>query len=282
MSAALVAADGTPLAWYGWGVAASRGVVVLVHGLGEHLGRHRIVAERLAAAGWRVVGADLRGHGRSGGPRGHVARFDDYLDDLLLVWSAAGREGVGRPLVLLGHSLGALVALRLVERRRLHDLAGLVLSGIGLLPTVRLPAWKRVLSRIGRWVAPRLPVANEIDPAALSCDPAVQRAYVEDPLVHRVVTPGWFREFEAARRAALAEAARVTVPVLLVHGGADAIVSAEGTRRLAQALTGAEVTLRVYPAARHEVLTDPTCAESLADLEAWLDRVGARPLQHAS
>ncbi len=272
MSVTLAAADGTSLACYRWSPAgpAPRGAAVIVHGLGEHLGRHRALAERLAGAGWLVLGCDLRGHGRSGGARGHVARFDDYLDDLMLVLASARQAAPGLPLLLVGHSLGALIALRFVERRRVPDLGGLVLSGIGLRPVLRAPAWKRVIGHVGVWIAPRLAVDNEIDPAALSRDPDIQRAYLDDALVHRVVTPRWFREFETARRAALADAARVSVPVLLVHGEADAIVSAEGSRRLAEALSGAEVTLRVYPGARHEVFTDPACPEALADLETWV------------
>lgn len=282
MSPSLVAADGTPLATYRWGTPGGSGTVVLVHGLGEHIGRHHRLAERIASAGWLVYGADLRGHGRSGGRRGHVARFGEYLDDLSLVLAAARAEGGARPVVLAGHSLGALIALRLVETRRVAELLGLVLSGIGLEPVLRVPRWKRLAGRIGAWICPRLPVSNEIDPRALSRDEAVCEAYVRDPLVHRTVTPAWFREFEGARRTALRDAGSVTVPVLLVHGEADGLVSAEGSRRLAAALGGAAVTLRIYPGARHEVFTDSRCPEALADVEAWLAGLVARATRRAS
>lgn len=282
MTPSLVAADGTPLASYAWGAPGGRGTVVLVHGLGEHLGRHRLLAERLAAAGWLVVGADLRGHGLSGGPRGHVARFGDYLDDLTLVVAAARAQGGGRPIVLVGHSLGALVALRLVETRRMRDLLGLALSGVGLEPLLAVPWWKLALGRVGAWLCPRLPVSSDIPAWMLSRDPAVCEAYADDLLAHRVVTPAWFREFEEARRAAMREAGSVAIPVLLLHGEADPLVSVEGSRRLAAALTAAPSTLRVYPGARHEVFTDPQCQEALSDLEAWMSGLESDAVRRAS
>lgn len=284
MTGSLVAADGTSLAWYRRDPSGRtpRSVAVLVHGLGEHVGRHGELVAHLVRAGIAVVGADLRGHGRSGGPRGHVARFDDYLDDLGLVVSAARQSPRGAPLWLVGHSLGALIVLRLVEQRRVPGLAGIVLSAIGIDPILPVPAWKRLLGRVGAWLAPRLPVDAGIRARMLSRDPAVQDRYDGDPLVHRVATPGWYREFEAARRDALAGAARVSVPVLLVHGEADPIASVEGSRRLAGALTGADVTLRVYPGARHEVFTDPECGDAPGDVERWMLDVERRRLRRAS
>lgn len=246
------------------------------------MGRHAAPIAHLVRAGLCVAGADLRGHGGSGGPRGHVARFDDYLDDLGLVVSTVRQSLPGAPLWLVGHSLGALIALRLVERRRVPGLLGLVLSGAGIDPVLPVPMWKRLLGRVGAWLAPRLPIDNGIHAPLLSPDPAVQHRYREDPLVHRVVTPRWFEEFEAARRAALADAPRVSVPILLVHGEADGIVSVDGSRRLAAALTGASATLRVYPGARHEVFTDPGCAGALSDLERWMLDVERRTARRAS
>jgi acylglycerol lipase len=276
MTVRLAAGDGTPLAVARWAPPGRPvGAVVLVHGLGEHLGRYHALAGRLAAGGRLVLGADLRGHGGSGGARGHVERFDDYLDDLALVLGAAREGAGGRPRVLVGHSLGALVALRFVETRGAGGLAGLVLSGIGLAPTVAVPWWKRVVGRVGDRVCPRVPFDNEIDPRGLASDPAVGEAFRTDPLAHRVVTPRWFRQFERARARALADAARVRLPVLILHGRDDPIVSWRGAEALARAMTSADVTLRVYPGSRHEVFNDPA-ATALADLEAWLAAVEAR------
>lgn len=291
-SFAITAADGTPLAGLRWRSTAgpARQAVVLVHGFGEHLGRHSALAERLAGRGRLVLGADLRGHGRSGGRRGHVERFDEYLEDLDRLVGEAGREaGASARVVLVGHSLGALIALRHAETRpapprralegpgRLESgppaVAGLVLSGIGLRLAVAVPWWKRLAGRVCDRLLPTLAFETGIDAEALSTDPAVCAAYRDDPLVHRLVTARWYGAFEAARAAARADAGRVRCPVLILHGLDDRIADVDGSRRLARALTGVPVRLRLYPGARHEVFTDPACPEVLGDLEAWLLRL---------
>ncbi len=291
--------------------AAARLPVVLVHGIGEHLGRHRVLAERLAAGGRLVVGADLRGHGRSQGPRGHVERFDDYLDDLDLVVAQAcgkalavcGGTGAAPPPVLFGHSLGALIVLRYAARRfaaaaddprrapgrnagagraachrEVLPPAGLVLASIGLQVAVTVPRWKRLVGRMCERLVPTLPFRTGIDPEALSTDAGVAKAYREDPLAHGVVTPRWYAAYETARTTALVEAGAIRCPVLVLHGLADRIADADGSRRLAGALHQADVTLRLYPCARHELFNDPAAWEAFDHLEAWLQRLeGAVP-----
>lgn len=314
----VVAADGTRLAGFRWwpasgltpvapGPAAGARAslpVVIVHGVGEHLGRHRALAERLAAAGRLVVGADLRGHGRSEGRRGHVEHFDDYLDDLDLVVAEGCREtgasaGAARAPVLLGHSLGALIVLRHAERRfarasrgtrrgaaghrervgpadRADEVpapAGLVLASIGLQVTVAVPWWKLVVGRLCERLLPTLTFRTGIDPEVLSTDPGVAKAYREDPLAHSAITPRWYTAYEAARAVALAEADAIRCPVLVLHGLDDRIADAEGSRRLALALRQTDVTLRFYRGARHELFSDPAAHEAFDDLEAWLRRL---------
>jgi lysophospholipase len=271
----LASPDGTRLARYRLTPPhrPPRGTVVLVHGLGEHAGRYAHLAAHLGRRGWAVLAGDLRGHGRSGGQRGHARRFGDYLDDLALLLGDARRSTPG-PVVLFGHSLGAVIATRYVQTRNPGDLGGLVLSGIGLDLGLALPPWKRWASRVAASVFPRLAAHNGIAAADLASDPRVGAAYRGDPLVHRWVTAAWYREFERARAALLPDASRVRGAVLLLHGADDPVARARGVARLASAMTAATVTVRLYPGARHEVLNDPAAGRVWDDLDTWLAALG--------
>src|ERR671939_347616 len=153
-----------------WPAADPKRLVVLVHGYGEHIGRYEHVAEALAARGSTVVGPDHVGHGRSAGERALVESFEPIVDDVRGVVQAERGE---LPVVMVGHSMGGLIAIRYAQRHR-GDLAGLVLSGpaVGLGPVMQ------------QWLAaPELP-SDPLDATALSRDPAVGEAYVADPLVY--------------------------------------------------------------------------------------------------
>jgi alpha-beta hydrolase superfamily lysophospholipase len=212
-------ADGLSLHITRWAPpTAPRGTVVLVHGLGEHAGRYAHVAAALTAARWQVLAYDQRGHGQSAGPRGGIAASDSLLADLAVVLDATRTAHPG-PLVLLGHSLGGLLAARFVAESLQASPApwsrpvdALVLSSPALDPG--LNAVQKLLLAVVPALAPQLAVHNGLKPAWISRDPAVVQAYVNDPLVHDRITGRLARFIADAGLDVLAAAPRWTVPTL--------------------------------------------------------------------
>ena len=273
--------DGVPLARRAWpsqpGIAP-RGSVVLVHGLGEHLGRYEHLAARLAAAGWAVSGCELRGHGHSAGARGDAPDAEALLRDLADSLDAARAEAPpGTPLVVLGHSLGGLLAARLVAAA-LADPApdwsrsvdALVLSSPALDAGLR-PHQKLMLAAARR-LAPHLPVSNGLDARWISRDPAVVAAYVADPLVHDRVTATVASLVVDGGAAVLAIAARWSTPTLLQWAGADRCVSPAGSAAFAAAAPRAVVEAECYPGWSHEIFNEPERERPIGRVVAWLNK----------
>ncbi len=238
--------------------------VLLIHGIAEHLGRYERTAGLLAAAGLAVSGFDLPGHGRSGGRRVYVERWDDYLDE---VEAAVGKLKVENPMpvVLFGHSMGALIALSyaLSGRRPAPDL--LVLSAPAL--DARVPGWQRMAAPILSRVAPTHVIENPIRGSQLARDPAVGEAYFNDPLVQPRSTARLGHELFSAMARTRANLDRLNVPTLAIHGGDDTLVPAEVSAPLARIPV---VERRVLSGLRHETLNEPEGPEIVAQIVAWL------------
>jgi alpha-beta hydrolase superfamily lysophospholipase len=216
----------------------------------------------MAQAGLDVQSFDLRGHGLSGGRRVYVRRWDDFLDDVEVRLAATRRAGL--PIVLFGHSMGALIALTYAcSERPAPDL--LVLSAPALQAAV--PGWQRVLAPVLSRVAPTVVLANPITGDQLARDPAVGIAYFSDPLVQPRSTTRLGAELLGAMKRGRAGLARLRIPTLVIHGGADALVPAAGSEQLA-ALPGVE--RRVLPDLRHETLNEPEGPEVVAVIIDWL------------
>jgi alpha-beta hydrolase superfamily lysophospholipase len=268
--------DGLVLQRRDWPSGEARGTIVIVHGLGEHAGRYAHVAARLNASGWSVVGVDQRGHGASAGERGRLAAADDLLFDLAAVLDRVRGESAG-PLVLLGHSLGGLVAARFVAgaletpapawSRDVVD--ALVLSSPAL--AVGMSAAQRALLATLGPLTPNLAVGNGLDPAAISRDPAVVAAYRADPLVHDRIAPRLGRFIADTGAEVLALAPRWRVPTLLLYAGADRLVLPRGSASFAAAAPPGVVTAREFPALFHEIFNEPERDEVLSVLARWLD-----------
>ncbi|KQU76864.1 MULTISPECIES: alpha/beta hydrolase [unclassified Rhizobacter] len=254
---------------------AAHGVVVLVHGLGEHLGRYAHVIAHLNRWGWHVLAYDQRGHGRSEGGRGQLATTHDLLDDLSHVIDAARTAHRG-PLVLLGHSMGGLVVSRFAADTKApwwRPVDGLVMSSPALDPGMN-GAQKLLLALLGP-IAPSLAVGNGLKPAWISRDPAVVAAYVADPLVHDRVTPRLVRFIVDGGEWVRARAATWTVPTLLLYAGSDRCVAPAGSRAFATAAPQAMVTAQEFTPLFHEIFNEPEQAEVFAALQAGLRRFTA-------
>ncbi|HSF42383.1 MAG TPA: lysophospholipase [Thermoanaerobaculia bacterium] len=267
----LKAAGGLSLAVERHPVADRRARVVIVHGYAEHKGRYRKLVSELTGAGYECHLFDLRGHGGSGGRRGHVARFGDYREDLHLVARAAGADlPPGVPLILLGHSLGGLVSLDFVIHHP-ETFAALAVSSPFLAPAFSIPPLKKTLGTLAARVLPTLAVPSGLDAAWLSHDPEVVRAYTEDPLVFPTTTLGWFTAVEAAQEEVFARAPEIRLPALFLIGSGDPIAAPPRARALFARLGSADKRLEVYDGLFHEVFNELERARVVADLLAWLE-----------
>ena len=282
MPLSLRTADGLTLALGEWVPAtASRGTVLVVHGLGEHMGRYAHVAAALCARGWRVFAYDQRGHGTSQGERGRLSTADALLVDLAAVIDAVRARSPG-PLVLLGHSLGGLVVARFVAggletpRPAWHrEVDALVLSSPALATDMTL-LQKAMLAVLGQ-LAPNLALGNGLKAAWISRDPALVAAYEDDPLVHDRIAPRLARFVVDGGPFVCASASRWEVPTLLLYAGSDRCVDARGSAAFAAAAPRGVVTARVFEPLFHEIFNEPEKAEVLSVLGDWLDRLDISP-----
>ena len=267
------AADGENIAVQDWPGAdedsPSRGTVLLVHGLGEHAGRYDHVAQRLNDWGFRVRGYDHYGHGDSDGARGALPSADRLVEDLAdLVDATRARMPRGAPLIVLGHSMGGLVAALLVAQRR-RPFDGLVLSSPALDAGLNL-LQKLLLATLPR-VVPRLAVGNGLNPAFISHSTATVQAYRADPRVHDRITPRLARFIADGGPLVLARAPHWPVPTLLMYAGSDKLVHPRGSRAFASAAPPAMVTTRCFDALYHEIFNEVDTAPVFDCLKAWLD-----------
>jgi acylglycerol lipase len=265
VTSSITAADGTPLLLRRWPAASKPWAhMLLVHGLSEHSGRYERTGALLAEAGIDVTAFDLRGHGGSGGGRGDVERWTDYLEDIAVRLAAVRAEADGRPVVLFAHSYGGLICTDYVLLRRpLPDL--LVLSGPALGDG--LPRWQHIVAPLIARIWPTLAFKNAWGPDVLSRDPDVGRLALLDPgnperLTTRLGAFGF-----AAQKRVRASLTALAVPTLVFHGSDDRLVPPTASEAF-EALPG--VTRRVYQGLRHETLNEPEGPQVVADVIAWL------------
>jgi alpha-beta hydrolase superfamily lysophospholipase len=241
-------------------------VVVVTHGLGEHLGRYEQVAATLTSAGYCVWALDHHGHGRSEGPRGQL-RFDDAVSDLDQLVAMAHEQYPELPLFLFGHSLGGGIALRYAMDHQ-AELDGLILSGpLAVLDARRGAA---LLTQVLGRLVPGLPT-TKLDATAISRDQSVVERYKSDPLVsQRAVPAGTAREMLRHVRTLPRDAGRITLPTLLMYGTADRLCPPRGAEMLAERLGSEDLTVHPYQGLYHEILNEPERELVLADMLVWL------------
>jgi alpha-beta hydrolase superfamily lysophospholipase len=262
--------DHAQLATYRWTQgepSAGRGIYLL-HGLGEHAGRYDTLAQWLALRGWTVAAHDHRGHGKSAGKRGVVRSATTLIEDAEFRLTQFAEE-LGAPPILLGHSMGGLVATQVALRNRV-PLAGVVLSSPAF--ALRMSRWQHsLLGMVVNW-APNLRTGNGLDTSKLSHEQAVIDAYREDLLVHDRISARLAQTIEQGGKQAIADAATLQHRTLLMVAGSDGIIDPAGSRRFADAATPGRLALRWYDRAYHEIFneSEDIATAVRADLEAWL------------
>ena len=268
-----------------------KGIVLIVHGLGEHAGRYEGVAQLLMQSGFAVRGYDQRGHGRSDGQRGALSDQNVLFEDLAEMVDEARLHGTpfpttageleaehaapkNLPLILLGHSLGGLVAARFVALN-LRPVEGLVLSSPAL--DAGFSIFQKILLAASLKFMPSITVNNGLNPQHLSRDTEVVKAYLEDRMVHNKISPRLGHFIATAGPATIAAAANWRTPTLLMYAGADKLVNPEGSRRFAalaaqsRTVKPGVVTAKCFDGYYHELFNEPEPAPVFELLKTWLD-----------
>ncbi|MCB1706288.1 MAG: lysophospholipase [Halioglobus sp.] len=256
--------------------ATPRAVLLLVHGAGEHSGRYRSLAQFFAGHNFAVAALDHNGHGYSEGVPGHVTKFEDYLHDLGVFHRQVVERFNGLPIVLIGHSMGGLIASLYLLRHQLEFVAA-VLSGPAIKTDPEPGPLQMTLLRLLACITPRLRMLR-LDAQGVSRDTTVVRDYVEDPLVfHGKMSARMLRELFAGMQAIQTGAAGITLPMLILHGGDDAMTAPEGSRFLYRHIGSSDKTLKIYPGLYHEIFNEPERAEVLADVLSWCETRLGKP-----
>ncbi len=247
----------------------AKGALLLVHGINEHSGRYEYMASHLVAHGIAVYSYDHRGHGQSAGPRVYVDSFDEYVDDLAIVFRNIRVQTGELPLFLLGHSLGGLIASLFVVNHR-PELHALILSSPALqIPPDVSPLAQKIVGVINR-VAPRL-IMGKLEIDHISRVEAVREAYLADPLTNnKGIRARVGYEVLKATRHVRQHPEAFTMPLYLFHGTADRITDPNGSKWLYDEAPSADKSLRLFDGLYHETMNEPERDEVLAELTDWI------------
>lgn len=249
-----------------------RAVVVLVHGLGEHMGRYQELGTFLGSRGIALYGCDLRGHGRTAGKRGH-ADYGQLLSDLGSLMRFVRAYHPDSPVILYGHSMGGNIAATYVLQHPAiaQELQGLILSAPWLVLKIKPPVWKLFLGKLVDKLHPSFTQDNGLNPAWLSKNEQVGEDYLRDPLVHDRISAGLFQAIHQHGKKALKQATKLNLPVLVMHGDDDAITADSASRKLAEKTPNA--TFKSWPGLRHEPHHEQEKEEVMEFVYNWIERV---------
>ncbi|MBV6646189.1 MAG: lysophospholipase [Cyclobacteriaceae bacterium] len=264
--------DGVRLHTRFWTVENPIGVVCLIHGFGEHIGRYHHVVAHFKNHRWSVFGVDLRGHGLSEGSKGHAPSYDILLEDIEELIKCARAEYTDLPIVLLGHSLGGNLVLNYTISRNVNELTGFVASSPWLKLAFEPPAWKVKLGAIAAKILPSLKQPNGLNAIHLSKDPEVVKAYQTDPLVNYKISAGLFDMITQKGHYAINNADKIKLPGLVYHGSSDQIISIEGTKSLVEKV-GKHIDWVEWENVYHEPHNDIEQEQILKSITDWLDKL---------
>ena len=246
-----------------------KAVVCIVHGMGEHSGRYAHVAEFLVKSGYSVLAYDQRGHGKSGGKRGHTPSYDLLLDGVEDVLKQAEKIHPGKQKFIYGHSMGGNVVLNFALRRK-PGISGVIASSPWLKLAFEPPKLELALARFANNIFPAFTQHTKLDTSALSRDKQVVKDYENDPLVHDLISARFFLQTHEAASWALLHVGEWRLPLLLFHGTADRIISPEGSNEFADKVKG-NLTFRLWDGFYHECHNEPEKKDVMGYICSWLD-----------
>jgi alpha-beta hydrolase superfamily lysophospholipase len=252
-----------------WQPAEPKAALCIVHGLGDHMMRHAHVASYLCDNHIAVFLYDQRGHGTSDGKRGHISSYDALLDDVEAVLKKAKEAPPEVPLFLYGHSMGGNIVANYVLKRNTSVLAGVVISSPWFKLSFNPSAVKVALGTMMSKLYPAFTQPNEINASQLTHDPAIAKAYVDDPLVHHEISAGLFTGMFKGGEWAIRHASQLKIPALIMHGSEDPITSISATKEFVANVKN-KVTFKIWEGLRHETHNESQRTEVMAYLKDWL------------
>lgn len=246
-----------------------KAVICLVHGLGEHTSRYAHVAEAFGREGYVLFGADLRGHGRSGGARGHISSIEDFMKDIDFSLEQARAHYPGLPIILYGHSLGGIQVLYYGLTHK-PNVKGVIAASSGLRTALEQQKVKIMMAKVLGSLMPNTSMASGLDAKSISHDEKVVQAYINDPLVHDKISLGFGKIMIGVTSWTLAHAGEFSLPLLLTHGKADMIAFPASSTEFAASLKG-NCALVLWDDAYHELHNEPEKEEVFKSMTLWMD-----------
>jgi alpha-beta hydrolase superfamily lysophospholipase len=262
--------DGMNICAQGWEPDSwTKAAVCLVHGLGEHVGRYKHVGEALTKAGYVLMGFNLRGHGRSGGVRGHTPSNEAFLQDIDLLFENARKRYPDLPMFLYGHSLGGILVLNYTLRRQ-PKVKGVIVTSPGLRTALERQPLRVLMAKVLGTLLPTVTLPSGLDTAALSHDPEIARVYNSDPLVHDKISLGFGKVMLGVTRWTLEHASEFPSPLLLMHGKQDSIAFPSSSTEFAPSLND-QCTLMLWDDMYHELHNESVKSEIFKTMTIWMD-----------
>ncbi len=247
-----------------------KGSIIILHGLGEHSGRYANVVNQLVPLGYAIYGFDLIGHGKSDGKREFIRQYEDFTNILTIYKNKVKSWHPDKPLFLLGHSMGGLIASEyLIDHS--SDFTGAIISAPLIAVPDNISKFTVLAGKILSTLAPTTGITG-IDPTAISRDPEVVKAYINDPLVfHGKTTARLSVELLKAIMRVNDETANILLPILVLQGSDDQLVNPEGAMMLYQKANSEDKRIEIYEGLYHEVFNEPERDKVLADVTNWLN-----------
>lgn len=254
-------------------------LVVIVHGLGDHIGRYQEFVSRLTQKNYACALFDQRGHGKSEGRRGHVARFEEWVGDLAsFVQFSQMSVPADTPLFLVGMSLGALIGVNYVLTHHI-PLAGMIFLSAAIRPTVKIPEWKKKMARRLAKFFPSTSISNGVRFEDITGDEFQIKQLKEDAFFHRRLSISAGMEIERNLELVMAMPHRIHIPALMLAGLEDKICDPEGTRQFASRLSSQDKECHLYPGMRHDLLHDVGCKAVMDEIEGWIGKRARRQVR---
>ena len=251
-----------------WQPENTKAIVVLIHGMGEHSGRYKHVAEKLVANDIGVIAFDHFGHGKTSGKRGHNPNYEAVLESVSKLTEKAKSVFDDKPMFLYGHSMGGNVVINYVLRKE-HSFKGVIATSPMLKLAFQPPSWKLSLGKIMQKIAPSITLPSELDASGISRIQTEVDTYVNDTLIHDKISPNFSILFFDAADWAIENASKLNTPMYLLHGTGDKIIDYKGTETFAN--NSKNATLKLYDEGYHELHNDLCKEELLQDVVNWLN-----------
>lgn len=255
-----------------WTIDQPKGVIALIHGLGEHCRRYDHLAQYFNQKGYAVVGYDRRGHGQSGGKRGHTTSFDAFLDEITQLLEATRERYPNSPLYLYGHSMGGNLTLNYFLRRKPTGIKGVIVTGTWIKLATNPPFFLLLIGKLMRRIYPGFSQKSGLDASLISSVASEVKTYVDDPLVHDHITSATGIDMLYAAEYLENYRGAFSVPLLMMHGEKDQIIAAEGSAAFAKQITG-QVEYKEWKDLYHEIHNEANPTMIFDYTYNWMEKI---------